>query len=78
VGGRAASGAKPDIALAATEAPGRSAAGSSACTDVAAQVTQEVHDAALPRRTEDLRERGLQPGVGIADGQLDADQPTCD
>jgi len=45
---------------------------------VAAQVTQEVHDAALPRRTEDLRERGLRPGVGIAAGQLDADQPTCD
>jgi len=45
---------------------------------VAARVTQEVHDEALPRRTEDPRERGLQPVVGVADGQLDADQPTCD
>ena len=34
--------------------------------------------AALPGRAEDLRERGLQSGVGVADGQLDADQAARD
>src|SRR5690349_15685730 len=46
--------------------------------DVAAQISEEVHGAALPRRAEDLRERGLQSRVRIADGKLDADQAPRD
>jgi hypothetical protein len=33
--------------------------------DVAAQVPEEVHRAALPRRAEDLRQRRLQSRVGV-------------
>jgi hypothetical protein len=32
---------------------------------VAAQVAKEVHGAALPRRAEDLGQRGPQPRVGV-------------
>jgi hypothetical protein len=32
---------------------------------VAEAVAQEVHGAALPGATQDLRDRGLQPGVGV-------------
>jgi hypothetical protein len=45
---------------------------------VAAQIPEEVHGAALRRRPEDLGERGLQARVGVADGELDADQPARD
>src|SRR4051812_8709594 len=45
---------------------------------VAAQVSEEVHGAALPRRAEDLRERRLQSRVRVGDGELDADQPARD
>ena len=45
---------------------------------VAAQVAQEVHGAALPRRAEHLRQRRLQAGVRVADGQLHADQAARD
>src|SRR3954471_3037217 len=43
-----------------------------------AQVPEEVHGAALPRRPEHGGERGLQSRVRIADGQLDADQAARD
>src|SRR3954451_15648885 len=33
--------------------------------DMAAQVAQEVHRAALPRRAEDLRERRLEARMGV-------------
>ena len=33
--------------------------------DVAAQIAQEVHGAALPRRAENLRERRLQPRMRV-------------
>jgi hypothetical protein len=46
--------------------------------DMTAQVAQEVHGAALPRRPEDLGQRGLQARVGVGDGELDADQPARD
>jgi hypothetical protein len=46
--------------------------------DMAAQVPQEVHGAALPRRAEHRGERGLQSRVRIADGQLDTDQAARD
>jgi hypothetical protein len=45
---------------------------------VAEAVSEEVHRAALPRRPEDLRQRRLQAGVGVGDGQLDPDQPAGD
>src|SRR3954453_1461588 len=45
---------------------------------VAAQVSEEVHGAALPRRAEDLRERRLQSRVRVGDGELDADQAARD
>jgi hypothetical protein len=41
---------------------------------MAAQIAQEVHGAALPRRAEHLRQRRLEPRMRVADGQLDADQ----
>jgi hypothetical protein len=41
-------------------------------------VAEEVHGAALPRRAEDLGQRGLQPGVGVTDRQLHADQAALD
>jgi hypothetical protein len=47
-------------------------------TDMTAQVAQEVHRAALPRRPEDLGEGRLQPRVGVGDRELDADQPAGD
>jgi hypothetical protein len=45
---------------------------------VAAQVAEEVHGASLPRRAEDLGERGLQARMSVADRQLDADQAARD
>ena len=44
----------------------------------AAQVPEEVHCAALPRGAEHLRQRGLQSGMRVADGQLHADQAARD
>jgi hypothetical protein len=41
---------------------------------VAAQVAEEVHGATLPWRAEHRRQRGLRAGVGVADGQLHAEQ----
>jgi hypothetical protein len=41
---------------------------------VAEAVAEEVHGAALPRAPQHLGDRHLQPGVRVADGQLDADQ----
>jgi hypothetical protein len=37
-----------------------------------------VHGAALPRHAEDLRQRGFQVGMRVADGELDADQAARD
>ena len=45
---------------------------------VAEAVAQEVHGAALPGAAEDLGDRGLQAGVRVADGELDADQAALD
>ena len=45
---------------------------------VAEAVAQEVHGAALPGAAEDLGDRGLQPGVRVADRELDADQAARD
>src|SRR3954467_14650326 len=45
---------------------------------VAAEIAEEVHRAALPRRPEDLGEGGLQAGMRVADRQLDADQAARD
>jgi hypothetical protein len=45
---------------------------------VASQVSEEVHGAALPRRPEDPRDRRLQPGMGVADDQLHADEAAGD
>jgi hypothetical protein len=45
---------------------------------VAAQIAQEVHGAALPRRAEDLRQGGLQTRMRVADGKLHADQAARD
>jgi hypothetical protein len=41
-------------------------------------VPEEVDSAALPAAAQDLRDRGLQPGVRVGDGQLDADQAARD
>ena len=41
---------------------------------VAEAVPEEVHGAALPGATEDLRDRGLQAGVRVVDREPDADQ----
>jgi hypothetical protein len=41
-------------------------------------VSEEVHGAALPAAAQDLGDRGLQPGVRVADGQLHAGQPSLD
>ena len=41
-------------------------------------VAQEVDGAALPGAAEDLRDRGLQAGVGVGDRELDADQAARD
>ncbi len=46
--------------------------------DVPVQVAQEVDGAALRGRAEDLRQGALQPGVRVADGELDADEPARD
>ena len=46
--------------------------------DVPEAVAQEVHGAALPGAPENLRDRGLQTGVCVGDGQLDADQSALD
>src|SRR5688500_2312900 len=45
---------------------------------VAEAVPEEVDGAALPGAAEDLRDRRLQPGVRVGDGQLDADQSAGD
>ena len=45
---------------------------------MAEAVAQEVHGAALPGAAEHLRDRGLQPGVGVGDRELDADQAALD
>jgi hypothetical protein len=44
---------------------------------VAETVPEEVDGAALPAAAEDLGDRGLQAGVRVADGELDADQGFC-
>jgi hypothetical protein len=43
---------------------------------VAEQVAEEVDGAALPGAAKHLRDRRLQAGVGVADAQPDAVQPT--
>jgi hypothetical protein len=45
---------------------------------VAEAVPEEVDGAALPGAAEDLRDRCLQAGVGVADSELDADQAALD
>lgn len=45
---------------------------------VAQAVAPEVHGAALPGAAEDLGDRGLQPGVRVADRELDTDQAASD
>ena len=45
---------------------------------VAETVAEEVDGAALPAAAQDLRDRRLQPGVGVGDRELDADQPARD
>jgi hypothetical protein len=45
---------------------------------VAAQVAEEVHRAALPRRAEYLGQRRLQAGKRVADRERDADQVARD
>jgi hypothetical protein len=45
---------------------------------MAETVAQEVDRATLPRAPEHLRDRRLQAGVRVADGQLDADQAALD
>jgi hypothetical protein len=45
---------------------------------MAAQIPEEVHGAALPRRPEHLRECGLEARMRGADRQLDADEATRD
>ena len=60
---------------------GRISAASSPCwsrAGVAEAVSEEVHGAALPGAAEDLGDRGLQAGVGVGDGELDADQAARD
>jgi hypothetical protein len=41
-------------------------------------VSEEVNGAALPAAAQDLGDRRLRPGMGVRDGQLDADQPAGD
>jgi hypothetical protein len=41
-------------------------------------VSEEVDGAALPGAAEHLRDRGLQPAVGVGDRELHADQPALD
>ena len=41
-------------------------------------VAEEMNGAALPAAPENLRDRGLQSGVGVGDRQLDTDQPAGD
>ena len=60
---------------------GRISAASRPCWSLRAwpeAVAQEVDGAALPGAAEDLRDRGLQAGVRVGDGQLDADQAALD
>src|SRR4051794_16815943 len=45
---------------------------------MAQAIPEEVHGAALPAAAEDLRDRGLQPGVRVGDRQLHADQAAFD
>ncbi len=45
---------------------------------VAEAVAEEVDGAALPGAAQDLRDRGLQTRVRVADGELDTDQPALD
>jgi hypothetical protein len=45
---------------------------------MAAQIAQEVHGAALPRRAEDLRQGGLQTRMRVAEGKLHADHAARD
>ena len=45
---------------------------------VAEAVPEKVDGAALPAAAQDLRDRRLQPGVRVGDGELDADQPAGD
>src|SRR3954447_26276448 len=47
-------------------------------THVAAQIAEEVHRAALPRRAEDLSEGGLQSRMRVADRERDADEAARD
>jgi hypothetical protein len=41
-------------------------------------VSEEVDGAALPAAAQDLGDRGLQPGVGVRDRELHADQAAGD
>jgi hypothetical protein len=41
-------------------------------------VAEEVHGAALPGAPEDLGDRRLQAGMGVGDGELNADQAALD
>ena len=45
---------------------------------MAQAITQKMHGAALPGAPEDLRDRGLQAGVRVTDGELHADQAARD
>jgi hypothetical protein len=45
---------------------------------VAEAVPEEVHGAALPGAPEDLGDRRLQAGMGVGDGELNADQAALD
>jgi hypothetical protein len=52
--------------------PGRSHLG------VAEAVSEKVDGVALPRAAQDFRDRGRQRGVGVGNGELDADQAPSD
>src|SRR3954447_7239188 len=45
---------------------------------MAEAVAQEVDGAALPGAAQDVRDRGLQAGVSVTDGELQADQAALD
>jgi hypothetical protein len=45
---------------------------------VPAKIAQEVDRAALPGRPEDLGQRRFEPGMRVADRQLNADQAARD
>jgi len=45
---------------------------------VSEAVPEEMHGAALPAAAQDLRDRGFEAGVRVADGKLHADQAALD